>query len=204
MKDRPLLEALLENTEVFIDDQFISNDLVKDIPVFGTVLKLCKTFENISNRMFQAKFWRFYTKLDSVTPQEKEALKEKIKNNPEEVKKVTEVVVLILDKVSDLEKPEIIAMIFLAYVYNQITCDEFRRIAEAVILAFVDDLKTLINENSIPCKSQEPYLRYLSSTGLTEIVGTKMFDDAGELYFEVTELGRKFLQAYRYANGLVS
>ncbi|WP_392476798.1 hypothetical protein [Nostoc sp. C110] len=203
MKDKPLEEAFLENTEVLID-QFISNDLVKDIPVFGTALKICKGVADISNRIFLAKISRFITKLNSVKPQEKKALIEKIKNNSEEAEKIGEVVLFILDKISDLEKAEIIAMIFIAYAHNQINYDDFRRLAEAVSLAFVDDLKTLINKSSITCKSQEAYLRYLSSTGLTEIVGEKTFDEAGEFYFEVTELGYKFLEAYRCGNELTS
>jgi hypothetical protein len=62
MRDKPLVEAFLENTEVLID-QFISNDLVKDIPVFGTALKICKGVADISNRIFLEKISRFITKL---------------------------------------------------------------------------------------------------------------------------------------------
>ncbi len=203
MKERPLLEAVLENTEVIVD-QFISNDLVKDIPLVGTALKSCKAVADIRDKLFLAKISRFLTELNSVRPEVKEVLKGKMTNNPEEAKKVGEVVLLVLDKMSDLEKPEILAKVFLAYIYDQVTFDDLRRITEAVTQAFVDDLRTLIDKDSIPDKSQEAYLRYLTSTGLTEIVSKESYDEAGNLYYELTELGRKFLEGCRYADGLVS
>jgi hypothetical protein len=196
MKERALLEAALENTEVVVD-QFISNDLVKDIPFVGTALKACKAVADIRDRLFLAKISRFLTELNSVRLEIKEALKEKMTNNTEEAKKIGEVVLLVPDKVSDLEKPEILAKIFLAHIDNQVTFDDFRRITEAVSQAFVDDLRTLIDKDSIPSKSQEAYLRYLTITGLTEIVSEKIFDEMGNLY-ELNELGRNFLEACLY------
>lgn len=201
MKERPLLEAALENTEVVVD-QLISNDLIKDIPLVGTALKACKAVADIRDKLFLAKISRFLTELNSVRPEIKEDLKGKMTNNTEEARRIGEVVLLVLDKVSDLEKPEILAKIFLAYIENQVTFDDFRRITEAVSQAFVDDLRTLVDKDSVPSKSQETYLGYLTSTGLTEIVSGKTFDEAGNLYYELTKLGHKFLKACRYADKL--
>lgn len=201
MKERPLLEAALENTEVVVD-QLISNDLIKDISLVGTALKACKAVADIRDKLFLAKISRFLTELNSVRPEIKEDLKGKMTNNTEEARRIGEVVLLVLDKVSDLEKPEILAKIFLAYIENQVTFDDFRRITEAVSQAFVDDLRTLVDKDSVPSKSQETYLGYLTSTGLTEIVSGKTFDEAGNLYYELTKLGHKFLKACRYADKL--
>jgi hypothetical protein len=203
MKDRPLLEAALENTEVVVD-QFLSNDLVKDIPSIGTALKICKTFGDVGDKLFLARILRFLTELDSVQPDIKKKLIEKMRNNPDEAKKVGEAVLFSIDKVSDLEKPEVIAKISLAYINEQITCNALRRMTEAVNQAFVDDLKALINKDITPNKSQEPYLRYLVTTGLTEVVAGKTVDEGGNLYFEITEFGYEFLRAYRYASRYVS
>lgn len=193
MQDRHLLEAVLENTEVIVD-QCISNDFVKDIPFIGTTLKAYKALVDFRDKLFLAKISRFIEELDSVQPEVKEALIEKVRNHPDEAKKIGEVVLFAIDKASDLEKPEIIAKIFLAYTNDQITCSDLRRITEAVNQAFVDDLKTLINVDSIPNKSQEAYLRYLVSTGLTEVVPGKTFAEGGELYFEITEFGHKVVR----------
>ncbi|BAZ42761.1 hypothetical protein NIES4101_87310 [Calothrix sp. NIES-4101] len=203
MKDRLLLEAFLENGEVCVD-ALISNDFVKDIPVFGTIIKAYKAFDNFKDKLFLAKISRFIEELASVQPEVQEAIVEKMRNHPDEAKKVGEVVLFAIDKASDLEKPEIIAKIFLAYISNQINCSELRRMTEAVNLVFVDDLKTLINERGIASKSQHIYLKCLVSTGLTEVVAGKTVNEGGELYFEITEFGRKFLKAYQYGSTLVS
>jgi len=126
MKDRPLLEAVLENTEV-VADQFISNNLVKDIPFVGTALKACKAVADVRDKLFLAKISRFITELDLVPPETREALIEKMKKHSDEAKKVGEAVLFSIDKASDLEKPEIIAKIFLAYITNQISVVPFRK-----------------------------------------------------------------------------
>lgn len=201
MKDRPLLEAFLENTEVVVDHLLDDLDgLVKDIPVVGTTFKLCKAFVSVRDRMFLAKISHFLKELDSARPEDKQKLTEKMRNYPDEAKKIGEIVLFSIDKASDLEKPEIVAKIFLAYINNQITYDVLRRMIEAINQAFVDDLKTLIYKGSISNKSQEPYLRYLVSTGLTEVVAGETIDSAGKIYFKITEFGNEFIKAYRYAS----
>jgi len=199
MKERPLVEAALEIGEA-IADQFISNPIVKDIPCIGIAIKVGKAFADIPNRLLLAKISRFLTQLDSVSPEAKAAFQEKMTSNTEEAEKVGEAILFTLDKASDLEKPKIIAMIFLSYMDNRLNITDFRRITEAINQSFTDDLMELAAKDTIPDQSQEECLRYLTSSGLTKIASSEMFDDAGKIYYELTEIGRKFLEACRYAD----
>ncbi len=198
-----LLEALLENGEVLID-QLVKSDVIKDFPVLGTALKICKVGSNLRDYIFAAKIHKFITGLSSVSPNLKAKFKKKIVDNPEEKKRVGEIVLLTIDKISDLEKPEIIAKIFLAYMDGHLTSDELRRIVEAIDLAFIDDLKIFLRTSRPSEKSKEAYMRYLTRSGLTEIVAGKTFDEIGEIYFEFSKLGKKFLNAYHHGNKLAS
>lgn len=203
MAKQELLEVALDNAEVLID-QYIDNEVVKEIPVLGTALKLVKAATDIRDRMFAAKIAKFLSALNSVSEEQKEKLRNKMKNQPEEVNKVGEVILFTLDRLSDLNKPVIISKLFLAYVDGYLKGNDFRRIVEAVDIAFIDDLSKFFSIHNPPKKSQEPYLRYLARTGLTEVVAGKTFDDAGELYYELTKLGTKALNAYRHGTKLIS
>ena len=198
-----LIEAALDNAEILID-QYIDNDIVKEIPILGTALKLVKAASDIRDRMFAAKIGRFLSSLDSIPEEKKEKLREKMRSDQEETNKIGEVILFTLERLSDLEKPLIISKIFLAYIDGILDGDDFRRIVEAIDLAFVDDLNKFFALHKLPMKSQDPYLRYLVRTGLTEVVAGKTFDDVGELYYELTKLGTKALNAYRHGSKIIS
>lgn len=202
MAKKELLEVALDNAEVLID-QYLDNEVVKEIPLLGTALKLVKAATDIRDRMFAAKIAKFLGALNSISEEQKEKLQDKMKNEPEEVNKVGEVVLFTLDRLSDLNKPVIIAKVFLAYIDGYLKGNDFRRIVEAVDIAFIDDLSKFFSIHTPPKNSQEPYLRYLTRTGLTEVVAGKTFDDAGELYYELTKLGTKALNAYRHGTKLI-
>ena len=196
-----ILEALLENGEVLID-QLMGSDVVKDFPILGTVLKICKAGSNVRDYIFATKIHKFITNLESVSPDLKAKFTKKMLGNPEERKRVGEFVLLTIDKISDLEKPEIIAKIFIAYMDGHLTVDELRRIVEAIDLAFIADLKVFLHTSRPPVKSKETYLSYLTRSSLTEIVAGKTIDETGEIYFEFSKLGKKFLNAYHHGNKL--
>lgn len=199
--EKHFLEALLENGEVFVD-KLMESDVVKDFPVLGTALKICKAGSNLRDYIFAAKIHKFITSLRSVSPDLRAKFKKKIVDNPEERKRVGEFVLLTIDKISDLEKPEIIAKIFLAYMDGHLTADELRRIVEAIDLAFIADLKVFLHTSRPSEKSKEAYLLYLTRSGLTEIVAGKTIDEIGEIYFEFSRLGKNFLNAYHHGNKL--
>lgn len=203
MAKKELLEVALDSAEVLID-QYIKNDVVKEIPVLGTALKVVKAAADIRDRMFAAKIGKFLSALDSVPDKQKDNLRAKLKSEPEEVNRVGEVILFTLDRLSDLNKPEIISKIFLAYVDGYLKGSDFRRIVETIDIAFIDDLNKFFSIHNPPKKSQEPYLRYLSRTGLTEVVAGKNISEAGELYYELSKLGTKALNAYRHGSKIIS
>ncbi|MBW4635788.1 MAG: hypothetical protein KME30_29085 [Iphinoe sp. HA4291-MV1] len=199
MKERPLTEALLAVGETIADHALVLNDWFEAFPVVNIALKLCKAASNTSDEILMAKLKKFLEEFNQASPKELESFKRKMERNPKEVYKIGEVLVLTLDRISDLDKSKIIGIIFRAYMSELITSAELRRMVEAINLAFVDDLKAFLDEESASRGFPKHYLRYLSSTGLTEITTGKTIDEAGEIDYEITELGRKLKKAYRYA-----
>ena len=203
MKEEPLIEAALENVEVLID-AFTENEILKSIPVVGTAIKVIKGAGDIRDRLFAAKLMTFLKALENVDPDIREKMRQRVAESPNESKKVGETVLLLLDRLSDLDKADIIAKIFIAYAYGHLKSNEFQRVSQAVDQAFVYDLSIFLESHNLPKKgpSQETFMQSLYPSGLTKIVGGKTFDTAGELYYEISPLGNKLINAYNHGKKL--
>lgn len=198
MQEQPLVEAALEGTEVVVDT-LIDSEILKSIPVVGTAVKLIKGAGQIRDRIFAAKIMRFLQTLDAVSPQLKDEIRKRVAQSPADGRRVGETVVLLLDRLSELSKAELLAILFVAYAYGHISSLDFQRLAHAVDSAFMDDLNTfLAASHNIGKKSPSTggYLKALYPSGLTEFMGGKQLGTIGEIYFQPSSLGKKLMHAY--------
>jgi hypothetical protein len=194
-KDRPVLEAVLESSEV-VADTLMKGDLIAEIPIFGTAFKICKAADSIRERAFVAKLAAFISGLDSVDDSKKEKMRDRVKSSPDEAKRIGETLFFVLERVTDCDKPAILSKLFLAYVDNVISGQDLRRMAQAIDTAFSDDLQKFIEVKTLPKKSESGWMQHLVYSGLTCAVTGKTIDEAGLLYYEATTLGNKFRTAY--------
>ena len=193
--DRPILEAALESSEVAVD--LLTDDaVVGSIPVIGSAFKLCKAADAIRDKLLVAKLTSFFNAFDKVSEATKDQIKEKISASSEEAQAVGASLLLAIDRVTDISKPQIFSYLFLAYIDGIINAQEFRRIVQAVDAAFTDDLDWLLRAQSLPGKSADMWLEYLVPSGFTRIVTGETFDDFNKRYFEPTALANKLRNAY--------
>jgi len=189
-----LVEAASELSEAGFD-QFLTSDLAKDIPIVGTAIKICTAIDNIRNRLYAAKLRAFISELENIPADKKESFRRKIAADSKQFDKLGENILLLLERTSDVEKPAYLASVFLAYLDGIIDRSTLRRLWEAIADAFVDDLTDLLIY--VPQTQPAEFLRHLSKTGLTKIESGKTWDDLGDLYFIVSELGADFIRAHR-------
>ena len=201
-RDRNLLEATLQNVEVALD-AITSNEAVAAIPVVGTAFKLCKGFDDLRARAFAAKLARFFSTSPLPTEAAKVAIVRKMQGSPEEARKVGETLFLVLDRFIDLEKPEILAKAFVAYLGGEVSAVELQRLAQAIDIAFSGDLHDLLRaEESIIIGNVlgAPYIPWMSTlipSGLTLNVAQGV--GVVKMRNEVTPLGRLLWKAWRHA-----
>ncbi len=193
--NRPVLEASLESGEVAVNI-LTHGDVLAEVPLIGTAIKICKAADAIRDRAFAMKLSRFVKQLECISEEQKEKLKSKIRSDDSEAQKVGETLLFVLERVTDLDKPLLLAHIFLAYIDGVILSDELRRISQAVDIAFADDLQKLLMAHKVPGASTEPWMQYLVSSGLTRLVAGQTIDEIGKLYYEVTPLAHKLRNAY--------
>lgn len=194
-KERHVLEAALETGEV-IADVVMRGDVIAEVPVIGTAFKVLKAIDSIRDRAFAAKLSRFLSGVEQMGPEAKARLREKVRQSPEEMQKVGETLLLVVERVTDLDKPTLLAQIFLAYVDGVVSSADLRRLCQAVDAAFPDDLKKLVESHKVPSKSQEPWMQFLIASGLTRTVGGETYAEIGKVFYEITPLANKLRTAY--------
>lgn len=128
-------------------DSFLNDGLLKDIPFFGTLYKGFKGFLGVRDALFATKVYKFLTQIKDIPLDERKKFIEDIESEETEKIKVGQALLLILDKLDDLNKPKIIGNLFKATIKEQITYDVFLRLSSIVQRAFLSDLIKLNNSN---------------------------------------------------------
>ena len=197
--ERNLLEATLQNIEVAVDAA-TANDVIASIPVIGTAFKICKAIDDIRARAFAAKLNGFVAEPGLSTPAAKAALAQKLRDSPDEARKVGETLFLVLDRFIDLYKPAILAKVFVAYLDNVVTARDLQRLAQSIDIAFAEDLKALIDAEG-SCilgntaeDAYAPWRKMLLPSGLT-INNARCFTVVRTSY-DVTPLGQLLWKAF--------
>ncbi len=198
MNEHPVIEATLEISESVLDT-LIDNEILQSIPVVGSSLKLIKGAGQIRDRLFAAKLLRFIKTLNQVPQNLKDEIRDRVSKSPKESQKVGETVVLLLDRLADLDKAELTAILFVAYTYGHLKSLDFQRLCQSIDQAFMGDVRELLaRSHNIGRRepSNEAFLQALYPSGLTMILGGKEVKSIGEIYFAPSSLGKKLINAY--------
>lgn len=174
-------------------DQVLVDGLFRDIPVIGTAVQWARLGKTITDRIFMAKLKRFLVSAPPVSNEQRLRFSQQIANDEKERKKTGEALVLILDRLDSLDKVEILASLYVSMLKNQLTSAQFRRLASAVDLAFVDDLEWLAQYSGGDTHNDREHKETLVRTGLSEVSRTGMTTSGvSYLGLRITPLGELF------------
>jgi hypothetical protein len=200
-KERHLLEATLQNIEAAIDS-VTSNEAVAAIPVISTAFKVCKGIDDIRSRAFAAKLERFVSEPSLQSAASKDAIARKVQASPDEAQKIGETMFLVLDRFIDLDKPQLLAKVFVAYLDNVISAIDLQRLAQAIDLAFAPDLKQLIDADEMLITGRalpgegDHWKKLLLTSGLVASISQGLH--AIKMTYEITPLGQTLWKACRH------
>lgn len=127
--------------EVAIDSELVTG-VLKDIPFFGTITGVLKAGRDIRNELFLRKIVRFSNELSLTTPEERIDFSNQF-NSEKETERLGETLMLILDRVDDVEKPKIIGRLMAAAVRNQVPLKKILRSCAIVNRCYMQDLEIL-------------------------------------------------------------
>jgi hypothetical protein len=185
-----LNEVGIEITEIGFDC-LLDDGVLKDLPVIGTIIKSIKGFVDIRDHIFIAKVAKFLFALKDTPLHHRESFKQRIHDDPKLKKKIGGTLVLLLDRLDDLEKPDILAKCFRSYLGEKTSFDDFRRLGAAIDIAFIGDLRKLYLDSN----ENQQVLANLVRTGLVDFMASGIkatWNDMGKIIYELSSIGRLF------------
>ncbi|MFS4457073.1 hypothetical protein [Maribacter sp. 2304DJ31-5] len=173
-------------------DAILEDGIAKDLPIVGSIVGISKFGIKVKEQIFLKKVLKFLTKLNKTTPEERSEFINRIEQTEKYNKKVGLAIILILDKLEDLEKPEIIGKLLTANIKEEIDYETFLRISYMVQKVFLPDLKFLqdIKDGKEVYYHKQDEL-YLSGLMITEDTGGARFD--GRNIYKISPYGEILL-----------
>jgi len=175
-------------------DHLLDNAIIKDIPIVRTIAGIFKATVSIRDRALVKKLVKFLSSLNSVSTKARLQFKAKIDVDEKYKINVGEKLLLILERLDDMSKPNLIAHAFQAYIEEQIDFNMFQRLACAIDRSFYPDLMSL-KLNGAPNRLSPQTKLQLSNSGVIELVaitGTNLSSKNNR--YQATELGKAMLK----------
>lgn len=148
-------------------DSLINDESIKKIPVVSWFVSFYKSGITIRDRILLKKIVRFLLNLNDISQFEKTKFIQEVNTNSAFKKRVVENLLIVLDKLDETEKSELLAKIFSKYISREISFEEWLKFSNIVEKALLFQLKNLPNYYSNNLEEiDEPTLQELYSLGL--------------------------------------
>lgn len=170
-------------------DSLLEDGVLKDIPVIGALQGIYSASRSVSNYLFSKKLIKFISALSELTSQERADVIKKLESNDGYFKKVGETLVLLIERMDDMQKPEMLAIAFRSLAKNKIDIDQFKRLTHAIDrlqVYYIPYLKAFYNREAVP----DELLPSLFGAGL---VGLDVGIDDIPTEFGRNKLGKLFI-----------
>lgn len=123
-------------------DQILDEGFLRDVPVLGTILGVIRATRSVRDLLLAKKLGRFLLALQTVPLKDREDFRQSLSSREEEIK-VGETLILLLDRLDDLEKPQLVARVFGAFLRGEIDQTTFRLMASAIDRLHLPHLRAL-------------------------------------------------------------
>lgn len=119
----------------------IVEDALEAIPIIKHLYSGYKTYISISDQLLFKKLSLFIHEFDQVSHRERHKFIVDLNTDPKQKQKVGETLIQIIARLDDFEKPGLIAKLFIAFLQNKITHEDFLRTSIAIERTFIEDIK---------------------------------------------------------------
>lgn len=150
----------------FTLDMFLNDGIFKDFPVFSGISTVYRVGKGFSEFAHYKKLIAFINAINAgiVDEQKRSDYAYKIKTNEQFRTREMEYIQVLIDRYIGLEKPQMLAKLYLAYLDEKILWIEFTTYAEVVDRFLPMDYKMLLNEKVTTIRNigSEPLLRLMA------------------------------------------
>lgn len=212
-----LIESVLENAAIDIAadvaelslDAALNEGLLKDIPVFGWIMRGYRAVIDVRDRILLKKIALFLNSLNQIDENQRLAFINRILRNDAEKRKFGEQIILLLDRQESFDKSTFLGTIFAAYLRSEIERWEFDAIAAGIDTASIIDLNDLLSGYHKYIGNEREFnlmlhgtLQRLVPAGFSSIrFGPAPWKTVGEnssasntVWFLITEAGNRFCE----------
>jgi hypothetical protein len=180
--DPSAINAASALAEVGID-ALLDDGLLRDIPVVGTLVSLARTGIALRDRIFAKKIARFLLQLNEVHAAERGQFHEELTRDPKRAKVLGETLIVLLDRIDDVEKARLLAQSFAALLQKKISETDFHRLCRAVDrIILASDSAHLANWAGAVQKLPQEIGVSLSAAGLLELNSDTVYVGNGRDY----------------------
>lgn len=128
-------------SEVFVDE-IMEEGLLRDVPVFGPLVGLCRFVSGMGERRFAKKLHLFLRQFDDLNPAERLEFKTLFSSKIEEERFAAKMMEA-LDRVELHGKPELLGRLLRAVIDKKLSLPAFYRLNHVVSQAYYPDLERL-------------------------------------------------------------
>lgn len=143
LKDSDLQSVTTDLAETFTDS-LLNEGLLRDIPIFGTIIGLTKATLNLNERLLLKKLIYFLSKLQDIPVEKRLKLISSIENSEKHKIKVGEKLLYIIDKCDDHVTAKYVAILFSSFLNEEISYEDFLRGSTIIQKLFIHDLEQFI------------------------------------------------------------
>ena len=130
-------------------DSVVKDGVLRDIPVISSIVGAAKLAISIRDTLLVKKILYFLRELGDTTEEERKKFLQEFEEDPKEQRKVGENLILLLDRLDNLNKPAMVAKLMKAHLKREITnYDEFVYYSSIVDRTSMLDLSALLSHFS--------------------------------------------------------
>jgi hypothetical protein len=180
-----LQDGIADLAEVGLD-QLLTDGVLNDVPVVGTLAKAIRTAGRVRDALLVRKLAKFFQALSKVSLDERQAFYTSLGSESDR-RRVGEALLLLLERLDDMAKPELVARVFRALIRREIDRAQFDRMASAIDRIHLSRLPTLLQFYAQPdqqfdtgSEDAEAYqeLAFVGLVRLSVRISSGMFDPA--------------------------
>jgi hypothetical protein len=171
----------------FTIDQIIDDGILKDIPIVGWIAKGLAISSSISDRIFYHKVLRFLLSIDDIDDSMRSIFIEKIANDYDFKKRVGEHLLIIVDKLDNVDKATLMAKCFNYLLRGSIDHDYFMDLSSIISASTISDLNSLSDPENKRVLFRSSTIA--ASTGILEYGLCKGDDDQPEMGHRLSDHG---------------
>lgn len=170
-------------------DSVLDDGLLKDVPLLSTAASLYKIGHSIKERHYIKKLAEFIQAFNNGIADETQvqAIRERLLYDRKKTEKELEYILILVDRYISDGKATIIAKLYLAYLDNKLSWEEFAMYSEVTDQLFINDLLFLQKEGKqfVQEVSSDAALRLTSMGLLFEVRDNPEFSvNEGNLYYK--------------------